>query len=105
MTTHNDAEHNGEPEHKAKHKVKHKPSSVFAVRGTVPAHEGPISVPGLEVGDMVLGILVESGHWLQAGQSSGFEPVISVADEVQHTGDHGPNDVFFVIVRVPDGDK
>ncbi len=84
-------------------KVHHKPSSVFAVKGAVPAEAGPISVPGVEVGDLIFGIFVEGGHWVSPGQDSGFEPVVSVADEIMHTGGGGPNDIYFVLVRMPNG--
>ena len=84
-------------------KVHHKPSSVFAVRCETLAAPGAISVPGVNVGDMLLGVFADGGTYISAGNAD-LEHAVTVADQVQQTGSNGPYGAVLVFVRVPDGD-
>ena len=99
MTTHHHADHH---EKKAA-RTKHKPSSVFAVRCQTLAAPGPIMVSGVDVGDMLLGVFVDGGTYISAGNAD-LEHAVTVADQVQQTGSNGPYGAVLVFVRVPDGD-
>jgi hypothetical protein len=84
-----------------KPKAQFKPSSVFGVKARTLAAPGSISVPGLQVGALILGVHIPGGLIWSAG---GLETSVTKADEVQQSTANGPNDVVLIIVRVPNGD-
>ena len=98
MTTHHD-DTEKKPAHK---KVHHKPASIFAVRCELAATPGSVSLPGAEVGDMVLGVHIDGGGLIAPG-TGGIESSVTVADHLQQTAPNGPHTGVVLLARVPDG--
>lgn len=59
---------------------------------------GAISVPGLEVGDVITWLGIDSPVDNVAFSTPNFEPIISVDDEIQQIGTSDNNGVSFTII-------
>ena len=67
----------------------------FSATFTVSATAGPVSIPGLRVGDVVLHVIDS----VNGSESGGFASVVVVDDElIQFNGEPSVVDPFFVVV-------